>query len=152
MWPKRYRQNDKQFRPWSDCSFSLTGSTLLAKTCLAENVGSLQEINYLNIFMHYSNSAHLYRWWKRTVFYSATIHWAEERDAYYRRCCMFYDVSLRFLDVRIKNVRNICKCLRYCQSFGGIFSVQWRKVGRIWKIQLLFHKNVAFYNGEIVTF
>ena len=29
------------------------------------------------------------------------------------------------------NVRNTCKRLRYSQTFGGISSVQWRKVGRI---------------------
>ena len=40
-------------------------------------------------------------------------------------------------------VRKRCKHLRYSQTFGGIFSAQWRKVGRIWRIQLLFHHSLC---------
>ena len=40
----------------------------------------------------------------------------------------------------VENVRNTCKRLRYSQLFGWISSVQWRKVGRIWRIQLLFQR------------
>ena len=50
-----------------------------------------------------------------------------------------------FLDVRrckaifaLYDVRNTCKRLRYSQTIGRISSVQWRKIGRIWRIQLLF--------------
>ena len=42
--------------------------------------------------------------------------------------------------LRVINERNTCKHLRYRQTFSGISSVQWRKVGRIWRIQLLFHR------------
>ena len=42
--------------------------------------------------------------------------------------------------LRVKNVRNTCKRLRCSQIFGGISSVQWRKIGRVWRIQLLFHR------------
>ena len=63
----------------------------------------------------------------------------------------FYDVilsidhvSLTLDDVAsflcVTNVRNTCKRLRYSQTFGAISSVQWRKVGRMWGIRLLFHR------------
>ena len=62
------------------------------------------------------------------------------------RIASSYPLSL-FLDVRrvtsflcIKNTRNTCRHLRYNQTFGWISSVQWRKVVRIWRIQLLFHR------------
>ena len=61
----------------------------------------------------------------------------------------FYDVILPIDHVSLKldgvtsflcviNIRNTCKRLRYSQTFGGISSMQWLKVGRIWRIQLLF--------------
>ena len=63
----------------------------------------------------------------------------------------FYDVILPIDHVSLTlngvtsflcviNVRNTCKRLRYSQTFEGISSVQWRKVWRIWRIQLLFHR------------
>ena len=63
----------------------------------------------------------------------------------------FYDVILLIdhvfltLDgvtsfLRIINVRNTCKRLRYCQTFGGISWAQWRNAGKIRRIQLLFHR------------
>ena len=62
----------------------------------------------------------------------------------------FYDVILSVNHVSLTldgvasflciiNVRNICKCLRYSQTFGAVSSVRWRNVGRIWRIRLLFH-------------
>ena len=42
--------------------------------------------------------------------------------------------------LHVLNVRSICKRLRYNQTFGGIYSMQWRKIGRIWRIQLIFHR------------
>ena len=36
---KRCRQDGKQYKPWSECSFS--ESTLFAKACLSKNLGSL---------------------------------------------------------------------------------------------------------------
>ena len=57
----------------------------------------------------------------------------------------FYDVilpidhiSLTFLCVL--NVRSTCKCLRYSETFGRISSVQWRKVGKNWMLQLFFRR------------
>ena len=41
---------------------------------------------------------------------------------------------------RYKCIRHTCKHLCYFQTFGGISSVQWQKVGRIWGLQLLFHR------------
>ena len=64
--------------------------------------------------------------------------------------CRFFDVTLPIdhafftLDgvtfLRVINVRNTYKRLRYSQTFGGISTVQWRKVGRIRRIQLLFRR------------
>ena len=42
--------------------------------------------------------------------------------------------------LRIINIRKTCKRLHYSQTFGGISSVQWQKVGRIWRIKLLFSR------------
>ena len=63
----------------------------------------------------------------------------------------FYDIILSIdhvsltLDrvtsfLHVINIRNKCKRLRYSQTLGTISSVQWRKVGRIWRIRLLFHR------------
>ena len=46
------RWNDKQSRPWSDRSSVWSGSTLVAQTCLSENLGSLW---YL----------HVHKFWKK---------------------------------------------------------------------------------------
>ena len=40
----------------------------------------------------------------------------------------------------IKNLRNTCKRVCCRQTFGGISSMQWLKVRRIRRIQLLFHR------------
>ena len=61
----------------------------------------------------------------------------------------FADVSLRhFTDVRLcnvvfnraNNVRNACKHLSYSQNCWRDFFKQWRTVGRLWRIQLLFRR------------
>ena len=57
----------------------------------------------------------------------------------------FYDVILpidhvsMILDgvtsfLRVINIRNTCKCLRYSQTFSRFSSMQWLKVGRICRI------------------
>ena len=54
-----------------------------------------------------------------------------------------YPLDVRRCNVvfaRFINVRNTRKRLRYSQIFGGISSGQWRKVGRIWRLQLLFYR------------
>ena len=69
----------------------------------------------------------------------------------WRSLAPFYDVILSTDHVSLTldgvasflcviNVRNTCKRLRYSQTFGAISSVQWRKVGRIRRIRLLFHR------------
>ena len=84
---------------------------------------------------------------KKLFFYSATIHWAEICDAVW--CCVMTSsfpstiISLTLdgvMFLRVINVRNTCKSLCYSQTFGRISSVQWWKIGRIWRIQLLFHR------------
>ena len=40
--------------------------------------------------------------------------------------------------LRLKDVTNICKRMRCCLSIGGSSSVQRRKVGRSWKLQICF--------------
>ena len=60
----------------------------------------------------------------------------------------FAGVSLRFHNVRrcnfvlsrVNNVRNICKRQRYSQNCWRDFFILWRKVGRIWRIQLLLRR------------
>ena len=54
-----------------------------------------------------------------------------------RQC--FLDVRQCNVVLRIINVRNTCKRLCYSQKYLRDSSVQWRKVGRIWMIRLLFH-------------
>ena len=87
----------------------------------------------------HSNTPRLYSQWLKIMFYSATIHWAELRDS---NCHRFMTIILPIVLVsltldgvtsflRIKNVRNICSHLRFSQLFGEIYSVQWRKAGRI---------------------
>ena len=69
----------------------------------------------------------------------------------WRYLAPFYDVILSIDQVSLTldsvasflcviSVRNTCKCLHYSQTFGAVSSVQWREVGRIWRIQLLFHR------------
>ena len=64
---------------------------------------------------------------------STTIHWAELRDANCRRfMTSSFPPSLLTLDcvtsfLRIENVRNTCRRLRFSQIFGWNSSVQWRK-------------------------
>ena len=41
---------------------------------------------------------------------------------------------------RLKDVQNACKRLRNSPKFGGISSVQYRKVGRSWRLQICFHR------------
>ena len=60
------------------------------------------------------------------------------RHPSHRSCLLDVRRSKSFL--RVINVRIICKRLRYSQTFGGISSMQWRKIGRIWRIQLIFHR------------
>ena len=74
----------------------------------------------------------------KELIYSATVHWAEEHDANCHCHRMFFDISFRFMSLDcvtlfsyIKSVRNTCKRLRYSETFGGISSVQWSKLGRI---------------------
>ena len=52
-------------------------------------------------------------------------------------CLLALDGGMSVLQVI--NVRNACKCLCYSQTFGGISSLQWWKVWRICRIQLLFN-------------
>ena len=41
---------------------------------------------------------------------------------------------------RWKDVKNACKRLRNSPTFGGISSVQWRKVGGSWRLKICFHR------------
>ena len=60
------------------------------------------------------------------------------RHPSHRPCLL--DVSRCNIVLRVINVRNKCNRLHYSQTFGGISLVQRRNVGRIWRIQLLFHR------------
>ena len=58
------------------------------------------------------------------------------RDAIWRRFMTSSFPSTLTLDgvtsfLRVINVRNTCKRLRYSQTFGGISSVQWRKINGV---------------------
>ena len=60
----------------------------------------------------------------------------------------FADVSLRFHNLRrcnvvfyrVNNVRNACKQQRYSKNCWRDCFMRWRKVGRIWSIQLRFRR------------
>ena len=69
------------------------------------------------------------------MFYSATIHWAEMREAILRRFMTPSFPSTMSLTLDgvtsfscVINIRNMCKRLSYSQTVGGISSVQWQKV------------------------
>ena len=42
--------------------------------------------------------------------------------------------------LRLKDVINTCKRMRCSLSIGGSSSVQWRKVGRSWRLQMYFRR------------
>ena len=82
------------------------------------------------------------------MFYSATIHLAELRDANCRRfvtssfpSSLMLDGVTSFLCMETWKTKDIHEGLRlrYSQTFGGISSLQWQKVVRIGRIQLFFH-------------
>ena len=91
----------------------------------------------------------LYSQWINSVIYSATNHGRKRATlsgAIPMSFWHFADVSLRFHDIRrcnvafsrVSNVRNVCKQQRHNQNCLRDIFMRWRKVGRIWRIQLLF--------------
>ena len=92
----------------------------------------------------YSYTSCLYKQWKRGEFFLQQFTRRKsprQTAAVVARFMTSAFVSLTLDYVTsfacIKIVRNTCKCLRYSQIFGLLSSVQGRKVGRIWMIQLL---------------
>ena len=51
---------------------------------------------------------------------------------------MAFDGVTSFL--RLKDVTTTCKRMRHSLSNGGSSSVQWRKVGRSWRLRMCFHR------------
>ena len=50
--------------------------------------------------------------------------------------------------LRLKDVTITCKCMRRSLSIGGSSSVQWRKVGRSWRLRMCFRR-LLFVRIEI---
>ena len=42
--------------------------------------------------------------------------------------------------LRMKDITITCKCMRHSLSIGGSSSVQWRKVGRSWRLRMCFRR------------
>ena len=90
-----------------------------------------------------SNTPLLYSQWLNSVIYSATNNWVEARDAIWRGSI---DASLCFHDVRQCNAIFLLSTMpevhvkqqRYSQNCWWDFFMRWWKVGRIWRIRLLF--------------
>ena len=141
------------------CIISWHFGILLQRPLSKEREGTLKNSNILSILervkidilTHLANRAN----GKKVVFYSATIHCVTLSGVVLWCHFPIYHVSLTLDDVTsflcVINVRNKCKLLRYSQTFGGISSVQWRNVWRIWRMQLLLHRFLCV-RIEIISF
>ena len=96
-----------------------------------------------NIFFQYPNTPRL----KRDISNNNSFESARRTSASWRHfyCKM---TSVMALDgvtsfLRWKDVTHTCKYMWHNPNIGGISSVQWRKVGRSWRLQMYFRRSLC---------